>query len=388
MPRPTSSADARAEEQPADADDDQQAEHGVGLHDADGLARHHRLVVHQQGRDAGLGQRRILLGEVAVDLLHQLDGVHLALLGHRQHHRRAAVRGGEAVRLDAGARGGGQRVERHLLARVEGRRHAQPRQVGRIDLLADQAHQPLVLADARLAGEGVAEPAADAIGDVGGGDAARLGRRRQELDAQLRIVQAVGVDPVDARHALDVVAQILRRQAQVLVVGRPRHQHHRRREAVRGGDLDDARLLGLRRQLDVGAVLDLAAQVVHPLVEDPLADIRETDQHRGDALAAVGSDELDVGDALDGVLQRLGDAALDVLGRGAGQGGGDDHPVEVDLRVAFARHRRIGDEAEDQHQGEGDIRQRVVADKAFEQLHDAAGPPQGSMRPLGGQRTK
>jgi hypothetical protein len=84
--------DARTEEQPADAENDQQAEHGVGLHDADGLTRHHRLVVHQHRRDAGLGQRLILLGDVAVDLLHQLDGVHLALLGHREHHRRAAVR--------------------------------------------------------------------------------------------------------------------------------------------------------------------------------------------------------------------------------------------------------------------------------------------------------
>ncbi len=367
--------DAGAEEQPADRQHQHQTLQRVLLHGGDRLARRHRLVVKQLQLHAVVGEARVLFGDVGIEPLDQLQRIGAALLGHGEDYRALALVAGQAAGLGAAARNLGNVAQRHRLPS----RGIADRNAGDfvgIGGLADHAHQPrrafLLAGGFDLAGEGVAEPGHDIVRDVGSRQPTVGQRHRIEFDLQFGIAHAGGEHLVHARNAFDVVLELSRPTAQQFVGGLAGDQHHGRRKAVRGGDLDDARVLGLGRQFALRLVLDFAAQIVDALVENALVDVAEAHQDGGDVLARRRHHEADVGDALDRILQRLGHALFDILGRGPRQHRRDHHPVEIDLRVLLARHGQIGQRAHDQHHREGDVGQRVVLDQPCVEIHFAA----------------
>jgi hypothetical protein len=116
------------------------------------------------------------------------------------------------------------------------------------------------------------------VGQLAPVEAARGQRLRVEVDAQLRLAQAERQHLVDAGNALQVVAHAARGARRFSSSAWPVSSTIAVGKAVGGGDLEDLRVDRLGRQLGVGLVLDLAAQVVDALVEHALVDVAEAHQ--------------------------------------------------------------------------------------------------------------
>ena len=192
---------------------------------------------------------------------------------------------------------------------------------------------------------------------------------RREFDPQLGVALAGGQHLVDAGEAFDVVLDAAGRHAQTLVCGRAGEQHHCRGKTVRRGELLHVGFAGVVRQIAVVLVLHQPAQIGHMLVELAFRHLAETHQdHRG-IVAAGARHKADIGQGTNRLLQRFGHLLLDILGGRAGQHRVHHQPVEVDLGVLLAWQAEIPQHAEQQHDHEADVRQRVVGDEAGVETH-------------------
>ena len=208
-------------------------------------------------------------------------------------------------------------------------------------------------------------------------DGAHQGDRREpqgdetlgiETDLQFRVAQPHLLHAIDPLHPLQGLAHGARLIAQVFVVRLADHGQRRCGIGVGAGDLQDHRVTGGLWQL-FPLRFDLAAQVRHPLVEQPLRDLLEADQDTGDPLPAVGRGELDVGHPSYRILEGIGDPLLHVRGGGPRHHRRDDDPVEVDGGILLAGKLLVGEETHHQNEQEGEVDQDVVAEETFQEIH-------------------
>ena len=180
---------------------------------------------------------------------------------------------------------------------------------------------------------------------------------------QLRIVETVIIDPVDTLHQLQVIDHQLGITPQVLIVGHALDQYGGGRERIRRDDFQHQWGGSGFREIVFG-ILDFTPQVGQVLVIGTLIDLVETDQQAADRFAAVAGDKLDIRHRLDRILQRVGNLFFHVLGGGSRQQGLDHDPVEIDVGVLLPWQAEIGQDADDQHQGKGQVRQYIVLEEA------------------------
>ncbi len=190
-----------------------------------------------------------------------------------------------------------------------------------------------------------------------GGDAEGQQPVGVEQDADLAVDAAVALDAADALqalqlaldHVVDVPGKLLQRHARR---GRREGQD---RLALDVDALDD-RLVDVARQIEA----DLVDRVLHVVEGAVLVDL-EAELHDG-RRHAVGDrrhDVLDAGDVGDGVLDLLGDLALELGRRGARLHDRDRDERDVDVRKARDRQRHEADDAEQrQHREQHDRRHR------------------------------
>ena len=217
-----------------------------------------------------------------------------------------------------------------------------------------------------------------AAGNVG---VLRLQRPRHVVDGQVVGAQLVGVHPdvdlplaaADHQHLADAVGA-LEPAAQHLVgvlgdvadrlVGAHRHREDRLRVRVL---LLDGRLRdGARQQRQdaVDAVAHLLRGHVGVLLEP------ERDDDLRDALGGVRAELVDAADGVDGFLDLVGDLALHLLGRGAGQARGHGDRREVHRRQAIDPELAEGERADDDQREDEDRREDRTADAELsEPLH-------------------
>ncbi len=183
-------------------------------------------------------------------------------------------------------------------------------------------------------------------GDLVGGHAVGV-----DVDVDRALPAADHDDRADALHGLDALLDLLLRDlgdlAEIAVAGDD-HAHDRRRVDVEL--LHDRRLGPFRETRDDGRDL-----VAHLLCRDrAVLAQQELHDDDGDAFLAGRAQDVDAFDGVDDLLDRLGDAALDLLDARALERGRDGDGREVDVREeveteALEREPAEHDERHDEH---------------------------------------
>ena len=321
------------------------AEQQVILHLVDRALDEARQVAHHLELDV-LGQALLDLGQPRLDAVHHGHRVGARLLADDEGHRVAAVQAGEGAGLLLAVHHGGDVADAHGAALEIG--HDQLLEaLGRLD--AAEGAQALFLGPARDA------PAGD-LHVLAGQGVLHL------LDAEPVTGEAVGVDEDldlallaphdgDGPTSFTVSSWRLIRLSAISVISRGRalardhHGHDRGRIGV--GLLDDGGLGAGREAGDDG--VHLLAHVVGRLLHVAL-------EHEGGEdlrlpLDGAGAQLVEAGDGVDGLLDGLGDLALDLLRGGAGQARGDGDGGEIDLGEDVYPELREGGQAEHHQRG-------------------------------------
>ena len=219
-----------------------------------------------------------------------------------------------------------------------------------------------------------------AAGDVG---VLRLQRARDVVDRQVVGAQPIGIDPdvdlslasADDEHLADAVGAL-----------EPAPQHLVRvlgdvaDRLLRGdGDRQNRRGVGIllldrrlrdrarqQRQDAVDAIAHFLRGDVGVLLEP------ERDDDLRDAFGGVRAELVDAADGVDGFLDLVGDLALDLLRRGAGQTRRDGHGREVHLRQAIDAELAEGERADDDQREDQDRgKDRTTDAELSEPLHES-----------------
>ena len=161
-------------------------------------------------------------------------------------------------------------------------------------------------------------------------------RRRVKSDLQLRCCQTDRIDAINAAETLQILFDIARLDAQILIVRHTDDGNGCRRKSVCAGDLQNDRVGGGSRQF-ILFILDFTPQITDALVKQAFTDILEAHQDAGNRLAAVGGEELDILHLAHSILERIRDLFFDIQCGRPGQYRGDDDPVEIDGRILLSR---------------------------------------------------
>ena len=219
-----------------------------------------------------------------------------------------------------------------------------------------------------------------AAGDVG---VLRLQRARDVVDGQVVGAQPIGIDPdvdlplasAEHEHLADAVGA-LEPAAQDLVgvfgdvadrlLRRHRDRENRRRIGIL---LLDRRLRDRARQQRQDAI-DAVAHFLRRDVGVLLEPERDDDLR--DAFGGIRAELIDAADRVDRFLDLVGDLALDLLRRRAGQTRGHGHRREIHLRQPIDAELAEGEGADDDQREDQDRGEDRTTDAEFSKpLHDA-----------------
>ena len=115
--------------------------------------------------------------------------------------------------------------------------------------------------------------------------------------------------------------------------------------------------------------MNFAPQVGNAFIEIGVRQFAETHQHTRDRWAGVGQDKADVRNPTYGVLQWVGNEALNLFRGGARHVGRDIDPVEVNFWILLARHGAVAQHTQTKDHNKRDVCQRVVGDEALIKTH-------------------
>ncbi|MND99569.1 hypothetical protein D3C80_919560 [compost metagenome] len=257
-------------------------------------------------------------------------------------------------------------------------------EVGRIGVVARDADRIVLLGRLQRAGRQFDVLAVQRVLDVGDRQAPRRHGPGVQPDAHGVALLAEDIHLSHAGHGGEAVDQIAAGVVGQLqpVHGGGAQEHDDDRRAV-GIGLRHFRRIGLVRQAAQHA-RDAVAHIVGRVVD--VAIQRELDVHVRSAVAAGGVDALNALDAGDLLLDRLGDPALDHLGRSAGVAGADRNHRRIDVRQ-FAHGQEEEGRQPDHAQDDGRHRRKDGApNRNIRQHHwraacGARAPPLAAARP-------
>ena len=180
-------------------------------------------------------------------------------------------------------------------------------------------------------------------GDVKGREAGGGQRGAVQFDPYLALVAADDLHLGHAGNGGEAVGDdVVREVVEVINRGVARQE-----DIGDGGgvdvDLHDRRPLGVLGQLGEDEV-ELLPDVLRRGVD--VGGQVEFEHHLADVVEAGGFDVLEAVNAGDGILDRLGDVLLDILGRGAHPGGKDGQVGDVDRGHVLHRQLAVGIEPE------------------------------------------
>ena len=306
-------------------DEEEGVEDGLG-ESVDGVDNLLGTVTDEGGLDVGRHGLHDTI-HLGTHLTGNLHGVGASLLGDDE--------AGAVLTVDLlverevldGVAHGGEVADEDLLA-GHGGGHGDVGYLGALDVFAFDAHLVLLLAHLDGAGGEVEVVGADGVADLLKTDAVGVELLGVEVDVDVALGGTADGDIADAVDAVEFVDHVVLKDAVEAGVGLLGGEAILQDRHGRGVELEDHGTADAVGQV-VEEEVDIGTYVVEGLV-DILAPF-ELEGDDGDVVLGGGGDVLQTVDAVERVLDNLGDIGLDVASVGAGVGGHDGDVGRVHL---------------------------------------------------------
>ena len=341
---------AMTEEEPGYRQHHDQAEQRVRLHDPDGFTRSRALIV-EQGQDRRTESLVGILHQ-GMDGVGQRQGIDVLSFDHGQQNSRLAIQTNQFARGSyAGGDGGKFADFDHAAIRADNRQFGEKVRIG-IETL--DAHRVAATGNIRHAGRHAARMFGDGARQRLQRYAALFQSGRIEGHGNLAAAHAIRPDAPDAGQFFQLVPRRFRQVADAAIVRRAADHHHRGREKIRRGQLDDLRRARVFRKIG-GSLANLAIQRGKTAFEAGMVKVMKADQQRRHMISRSRCDKAHIADPPRRRFQRQRDLAFHIARSRARPDHGNRHPVQFHFRILRARHGVISPGAKHQNQRQNQV---------------------------------